>query len=275
MFPWDGPGSAPFNPAAIAETGMFDVMLGNFSAVSGKGSVQAFQGSVRVLDGFYAGLEWASAGSAVDGSNAVYQESALKPMLAFGWRDFAGPGYSLDIGGAYSIQTYSAFGAIETDTKSLDLGAHLLWPEMPHGLGRIHNNLTFNNLYNNGVRLPADKGGRYYPDWHGDASLFWSGIWNRVDVFNSFAFYESPDPDEGGPPDRLHWKSAGIEVRPIPAVGLKLERTWMGYWMAGTVVHTAFDGVRLGGELDLSHDALAPDDDGRGYLWSFALNVGA
>ncbi|MDB5049197.1 MAG: hypothetical protein JWO30_2268 [Fibrobacteres bacterium] len=274
QLPWDGPAAAAFNPSLIAETRRFDISTSMFSAVSGKGATRVQTGAVRVYHGLYAGAGWFENGSTIDGSTALYTESILTPMLAYGWHGIAGSGYSLDFGAAYEVLDMNAFGAVSSTVTALDLGLHLLWPSLPNKLGRFHSGLALYNLDNSGVRLPDDNGGKYYPGWYGETSVLWSGLGDCVDLFSSMAFYGSWDRSEGPEPDRYYWKSAGVEVRPIPMVGLKLEHTWLGYWTAGTVLRFVVKEVHFGGELDLSHDKLSAQDEGRGYVWAFALNAG-
>jgi hypothetical protein len=73
-------------------------------------------------------------------------------------------------------------------------------------------------------------------------------------------------------------KSMGVEYRPRPYAGLKIERTWLKRWTAGLIGRGTVPigkGVEVGMEVDVAHDKfLSPKDEGRGWLWSLALNAG-
>ncbi len=210
--PWDGPAAAFFNPAMVAETNRFDLSAGAVATESGKGGAEAYSASVAVFTGIYAGAQWVENGSVIDGSNAIYTESILSPTLAYGWKGIAGSGYSLDLGASFPCQNMNAFGAVSSNMYGLDLGLHLLWPTLPHKLGRFHGGFALHNAFNTGVELP-DKSAEYKPEWHGENSIFWEGLGGYVDLFASNAFYGDVDKSERlGEPNRYFWKSAGGEV---------------------------------------------------------------
>ena len=274
--PWDGAGAAVFNPALLAETHRLDVRAAFFNTASGKSGTDFYQGAARIYRGLSVGLAYFSNASAVDGSNALYVESILTPMLAYGLDGLAGSGYSLGLGAAVPRHAFDAFGAVKSHTYSLNLGVHLTWPDL--GLaGRFHTGFGVRNLFSQGIRLPEDFGAKYdglRPNY--DLSVLWDSIFRCVDLYSEYNLHARPDRSTGSFDDNVPFvKSLGAEYRPIPMLGVKVERTWLKTWTAGLVLQVPVKAAVIGAEADFSHEKVfAAQDEGRGFLWSLALNAG-
>jgi hypothetical protein len=281
MLPWDGPGAAFFNPSHLAETDRFDIHASLFGSVSGKAGSHLMHGSARVLGNLFSGIAYISDEEAIDGTNAVYELSTLTPMIAYGLDSIAGSGYSAGFGFSVPIHGFSAFGVESSSSPALDLGAHMVWPSM--GIwGGIHIGITVRNLASGSVSLPDDnpamRDGEYdvlLPNY--DASFLLSNLAGRIDIFSELNLLIVEDLSVGSYRDDIsHLKSFGAEVRPNPKVGLKIERTWRKSWIGGFTFRIPIKGLAVvGAEMNMSHDRfLTERDQGRGYLWSLALNAG-
>lgn len=274
--PWDGAGAAVFNPALLTETRRVDVRAAFFHTASGKSGTDFYQGAVRIYRDLSAGLAWFSNSAAVDGSNALYVESILTPMLAYGLDSLAGSGYSLSLGAAVPRHAFDAFGAVKSHTYSLNLGAHLTWPSLGMA-GRFHTGLGVRNLFSQGIQLPEDFGAKYNglrPNY--DLSVLWGSIFGCVDLYQEYNLHVHPDRSVAPFDDHVPFvKSLGAEYRPIPALGVRVERTWLKTWTAGLVLQVPVKAAVIGAEADFSHEKIfAAQDEGRGFLWSLALNAG-
>jgi hypothetical protein len=277
MLPWDGPGAAVFNPALIAETHTFDARFALFRTASRKSGAQVFQGTSRVYRFLYAGASYFSDGQAADGSSALYEESILVPMIACDLDSIAGSGLSLAMGAAMPRHGMNAFGAVKSSVTSVDLGLHARLPIVNGVPGQVHVGFTMRNLYAEKVELPSNMGKYDAFLINYDASIFWSSIYEVLDLYAEFNSHETQDASEGPSKDDISLlKSFGVEVRPVPMVGLKLERTWLGTWTSGVVLRApVMDILAVGAEANLSHDMFfSKTDEGRGFLWTIALNVG-
>ncbi|MDB5105283.1 MAG: hypothetical protein JWP91_2972 [Fibrobacteres bacterium] len=279
MLPWDGPGAAVFNPAMAAETDRVDFRAATFGSVSGKSGWDFYQATAGIYGGLFAGIAYLSTESAVDGSNALYETSILTPMVAFALDSLAGSGYSLDIGLAIPRHEFNAFNVVTSSSSALDFGAHIAFPSFGKS-GVLHAGLTVRNLAAGKAGLPSDPGmddgfRALLPNY--DFSLFWGSLLDRVDLYGEMNLHEHQDASEG--PDREDisiLKSMGLEVRPIPMLGLKVERTWIKTWLAGVILRVPVkDILSLGAEMNVSHDKFFSEaDEGRGWLWSAALDIG-
>jgi hypothetical protein len=127
---------------------------------------------------------------------------------------------------------------------------------------------------------PALKHGGYdafLPNY--DFSFLLKSALGCVDLYSEFNLHQDQDASEGPPIDVPFVKALGLEYRPIPFLGLKLERTWSRRWTAGLVADVpvaipVLDGIELGAEANVSHDKfLTEKDEGRGFISSLALSV--
>ncbi len=144
---------------------------------------------------------------------------------------------------------------------------------MPNKLGSLHTGLAFNDLFS--TQAETLIGSKYSLEWNSELSLLLKDFYDRVDFFASFAFLDPFYSKDALNPDRHYLKSFGVEIRPIPLFGLKLERTWRGYWTLGTIGRKVInDKYKIGAEINLSHDSFHKPDQGRGFLISLGLNLG-
>jgi hypothetical protein len=151
-------------------------------------------------------------------------------------------------------------------------------------LGRVHSGVTLRNFAAEGVKLPADNPSLTVNGYKAllvnvDAFFLLKSAFDCLDAYLEFNFHQDPDASEGPRRDGPSViKSLGAEYRPVPHVGLKIERTWLKRWTAGLIGRGTVpigEGVEVGMEADVSHDKfLSPRDEGRGWLWSLALNAG-
>ncbi len=124
--PWDGPGSAMFNPATIAETKVFELSASRFSSLSGKTPSKVYMGAVNVYQGLCIGLGWFESISQTDGSSFSYLKSIFSSRIVYSWNNFAGSGSAFDFGLAYKVVTLDPFGIVQNKIGSNDLGIHIL-----------------------------------------------------------------------------------------------------------------------------------------------------
>lgn len=283
ILPWEGPGAAVFNPALAAETKHADARYGYLKSASGKLNPDVVQATVMSPWGVAAGFALYSHGTAIDGYNTVYEESVRHFMIAWGRSDVMGTGYEVGVGLARVTHVVNAFGAVRSDPNAYDAGIHVGTPALGPA-GALHVGFTVRNLLADEVRLPDDNpnliSGSYdafLPNY--DISLMLKSILGCADVYAEFNIRQDQDPDEGPPMDIPFVKSLGLEYRPIPILGLKVERTWAQRWTAGLVVRAplavpVFDGIELGAEANFSHDKILTEtDEGRGFIHSLLLNV--
>ena len=285
--PWDGPGASLYNPAFLSEVQRGYLSWGDVQPVSGKGDQELVQAGVALGAGFACGLAWNANGSAVDGSNAVYQEDAYVPIVAWAWDSIWGSDFHLGLGAAVPFSHYNAFNAVENTSPSYDIGAHFRFPELKHRLGRFHAGLAVQSLFGGAVKLPDDNPptfDEYYDAKHlsFEFTLLWSGAGGRLDIFHDHKLQTGTGGGSEGPyygsifggrADLFNeW---GVEFHFNRYAGVKAERTWLGYWSFGGTASIPAGPVDLGLELNLTHDKfLSPKDEGRGYLIASGLHAG-
>lgn len=283
ILPWEGAGAAVFNPALTAETEHADARIGYMSSVSGKGPHDHFQASVMSPWKVAVGFAVFSNSSTIDGANVFHEESIRHFMIAWGDTNVLGTGFGLGAGLAKVTHVMNAFQVVKSEASAYDVGIHFATPEMGR-TGSFHAGFTMRNLAADEVRLPTDNpgliGGRYeafLPNY--DLSLLLKSLLGCLDLYSEFNLHQDHDASEGPPIDIPFVKSLGLEYRPIPLLGLKVERTWTQRWTAGLVVRVpvavpVFDGIRLGAEANISHDKfLTEKDEGRGYIQSIQLSI--
>lgn len=276
--PWDGPGAATLNPALLAGTRVFDARTAFYFAIAGKSGSDFYQASARVFAGLSAGVAASlQTGIILEESDIIFEKSTYTPMIAYRLDSLAGSGFTLDLGAALPRHAWVTFGTVKSSAYSLDLGARLLWPNLGRA-GRFRTALGVRNLFAGDIGLPPDFRvgyGGLRPNY--DLSVLWSGLAGYVDLYSEFNLHEQPekkvvDFDEGVP----FVKSLGMELHPISMLGVKVERTWLETWTAGLDLSIPIRKVFvIGAELDLSHDLFfTAHDQGRGFMWSLALNAG-
>ncbi|GEM_PF-4077828 len=309
QLPWDGPGAAVFNPAHLSETGTFDVRFGALRGVSSELLVAYHQAAVRLPGRLVAGLGYQGSPKLflgesttlcivsgfgcsgktndIDRSGALYQRSVWQPMLSWSLDDLRGTGYILGIGASVPVRTFNAYGAVSSTSAGLDLGIQLRSPATPTHES-FQAGLALINFVPAQATLPRDNPAtekEYYRlPWAADLSLGWRSPSGRFGLFGSLDSHHSPDPTEGPVDDdgvfgpdffQTEIQDYGFEFRPIPALGVTLERTWQGHVILGGNARIPFGNRYVFGiESGVTHDKLFKSlDKGHGILWSFALNV--
>jgi hypothetical protein len=273
--PWDGPGAAIYNPAFITETRRAYAGASRYQSVSGKGGLTLGQAAAAVPGGLKLGLAWFENGNAIDGSNAIYLESILAPMLGWGTDALAGKDFRLGFAIAVPVREVNAFNAVKSTNLGLDAGVNLVFPDMGGKLGRIHLALGAHNLLAERVELPADNPGlagtryeAFKPAY--STSTLWSGLAGILDLHLDQKF-QTGWGSEGEGAELL--TAYGAELRPIPFFGVKLERTWLEYWTAGAHGYIPIEEFELEIGFDVTHDKLSKRDEGRGMLWAFGMSL--
>lgn len=264
------------NPASIAENDQIEVAVGLFQTISGKAG-QEFISAVHPFDYNHSiGLSVFENGSDIDGSPASYIENAYS--LGYAYRlGFFMPNWlanKLAVGVSLTMIQFNAFNAIKSFGWGGDLGLSYN-PFSTSRYGHLQIGLSVQNVLQPHVQLPEDKGGFYKIPRNLNASLFWRGFNNRLELAGSGSMIDiSHDPAEG---------TGGSEVVPSvratyylsPLLGLKLKWTKLGYPVAGATVNVKrvnlFRYLQL--DLDMSHDRLQTltgnKDEGRGFVWNF------
>jgi hypothetical protein len=283
ILPWDGPGAAVFNPALITETKRVDGRFAIRMASPETDGEILYQGSGNSPWGIAVGFNRFENGSAIDRSNIVFEEAISTMMIAWGVQGFRETGFDAGVGLAYVRHDYNLFAAMRSKAHAWDFGIHAATPGLGRA-GRLHTGLTLRNLAAEKVKLPDDNPealseGYDVLLYNFDASFLLKSALDCLDVFLEFNFHQDHDASEGPPRDGPSLiKSMGAEYRPVPHVGLKIERTWLKRWTAGLAGYGRIpvgNGVEVGAEVNVSHDKfLSPKDEGRGYLWSVAMNAG-
>jgi hypothetical protein len=283
ILPWEGPGAAVFNPALAAETRHADARFGYMSTASGKWVHSFVQGTVMSPWKVAAGFAFFSKSSVIDGNNAVYEESLRHFVIAWGDSNVLGTGLGLGAGLSRVTHVMNAFGAVESEANAYDAGIHAATPVMGRA-GSLQAGLTFRNLAADEVALPSDNPGlvssaypAFLPNY--DISFLLKSVFGCVDLYSEFNLHQDQDKSEGPSRDIPFVKSLGLEFRPIPFLGAKVERTWTKRWTAGLVARVplavpVFDGILLSAEANISHDKILTEkDEGRGFINSVQLGV--
>jgi TolA-binding protein len=264
------------NPASIAENDQIEVAVGLFQTISGKAG-QEFISAVHPFDYNHSiGLSVFENGSDIDGSNASYIENAYS--LGYAYRlGFFMPNWlanKLAVGVSATMIQFNAFNAIKSFGWGADVGLSYN-PFSTSRYGHLQLGVSVQNVLQPHVKLPEENGGFYKIPRNLNASLFWRGFNNRLELAGSGSMIDiSHDPAEG---------QGGSEVVPTarvtyylsPLLGLKLKWTKLGYPVAGATVNVKrvnlFRYLQL--DLDMSHDRLQTltghKDEGRGFVWNF------
>lgn len=275
--PWDGPGSALFNPSRLAEAKRGDAWIAH-SRYTAEGDAKPFFQGAAKIHGLALGLSAMGETRITYGRNAVIQTGSLVPMAAYAWEDIAGSGYSLGLGASLPMRTFDAFNVIETRLTSWDVGLELRLPPFPGLSESIHSGIAVQNLGSAEVEMPIDMGETFDAQpLSVTASVFLNSLAGFADLYADMKFLSRNDGGREGPDGGNDFVASwGAEARPIPLLGLKVERTWLREWSAGIVLRKNVAGtVDLGLEFNLAQDAFAdPGDRGPGNLWALTLNVG-
>lgn len=288
VLPSTGAAAALSNPAALDETRRLHLQNGEIQSISGKLDRNFIHASVAPLGfirpdfpfGFALGFAGTWIDSYLDNSNAVYREMTFAPSFALFWHGDRDRLKSVSLGFAFPIQGFNAFGAVKSIGYSLDLG---ILGSVPVGRSRLAMGAALRNLANPEVKLPDGRGYYEVPGWT-EASLHWTSPEKRWDLHLEHFISESQA--TGGPSEsEMGINGWEVEFRPIPLVGVKVERPRAGSLTGfGTVFRPAFASWRTHFELTLGHDKFSIPgmswlfgetmDEGRGYVFAYSLGAG-
>jgi len=288
QLPWEGPGSAAENPAALVDSQKAYVHYSR-NATTSNGLAEAYlQGSIEIFPGADLGIGYFENSTAIDGSKSVYMISTTIPMA--GYRIFSGAnGFSLSAGVATPIYRFSAFGVVKSTTWSLDIGAHATTPVHPY-LGRLKFGVAMKTLRSPRIGLPDDLSDYSAHVWNDDFSMLWCSPGRMFWYFGNLSLYEdgesSGNPYSNNGAVKIGVRNFGVEVRPLPWVGCKWERTWENMASLGLTFRIPMiAGLNIESEISWSNPRTMYDyspnvflhgyqDEGRGSIWAFSLAVG-
>ena len=261
------------NPASIAENDQIEVAVGLFQTISGKAG-QEFISAVHPFDYNHSiGLSVFENGSAIDGSNAVYLENAYTLGYAYRLGFFMPNGLAnkIALGVNMTLIQFNAFGAVKSFGFGSDLGISYN-PFSTSRWGHLQIGVSMQNVIQPKVKLPEDKGGEYNIPRNLNTSLFWRGFNNRLELAGDISVIDfTHDPAEGPGSGKELVGSARTTYYLSPLLGIKAKFTKLGYPVIGATVNVKrvnlFRYLQL--DLDMSHDKLSTDDEGRGFVWNF------
>jgi TolA-binding protein len=261
------------NPASIAENDQIEVAVGLFQTISGKAG-QEFISAVHPFDYNHSlGLSVFENGSAIDGSNAVYLENAYTLGYAYRLGFFMPSGLAnkIALGVNLTLIQFNAFGAVKSFGIGSDVGIGYN-PFSTSRYGHLQLGLSLQNALQPKVKLPEDKGGEYNIPRNINTSMFWRGFNNRLELAGSVSIIDfTHDPAEGPGSGREIVPSARMTYYLSPLLGIKAKFTKLGYPVIGATVNVKrvnlFRYLQL--DLDMSHDKLSLQDEGRGFVWNF------
>jgi len=264
------------NPASIAENDQIEVAVGLFQTISGKAG-QEFISAVHPFGYNHSvGLSVFENGSAIDGSNAVYLENAYTLGYAVRGPFFMPRGIAnkFALGINLTVIQFNAFGVVKSFGLGSDIGIGYN-PFSTSRWGHLQLGLAMQNVLQPKVKLP-ENGGNYNIPRNLNASMFWRGLNNRLELAGSVSVIDVTHDDAEGP-------DGGGQFVPTlrttyylsPLLGIKAKLTKLAYPVLGATVNVKrvnlFRYLQL--DLDMSHDKLSEmtggDDEGRGFVWNF------
>ncbi len=299
--PAEGPGAAFANPAALGETHWAYAGYGSAAFISGKGKVNALQMAVATPPealpwlplGIALGFGHFGNASSIDGNNAIYLEEDYTPGLALYFPAGAARPFRFSVAVAGTFSTYNAFGALRTKTLGLDAGTQAIFPTP---FGRLRLGYTYHHLNAPRVYLPDEGLRGFYEIKHWtEHSLGWTSPAARLKTHLELFINAEHDPVEGpSTEDRFGVHGWGVEARPRPWFGIQAERNRIGSLSTvGAVFYPPIPLVHLQSWLSfgIGHERFNPaaalpdwkiskvvfgeaEDDGRGFLFDFALGAG-
>ncbi len=260
------------NPASIAENDQIEVAVGLFQTISGKAG-QEFISAVHPFDYNHSlGLSVFENGSAIDGSKAVYLENAYSLGYAYRLPWFMPNGLSnkLALGINATLIQFDAFGAIKSFGYGADLGLSYN-PFSTSRWGHLQLGVSMQNVLQPEVTLP-DGAGKYKIPRNVNSSFFWRGFNSRLELAGSVSVIDfTHDPGEGPGGGKEIVPTARATYYLSPLLGVKVKYTKLGYPVIGATVNVKrvnlFRYLQL--DLDMSHDKLSSQDEGRGFVWNF------
>lgn len=260
------------NPASIAENDQIEVAVGLFQTISGKAG-QEFISAVHPFDYNHSlGFSVFENGSKIDNSNAVYLENAY--TLGYAIRlPFAMPSglaNKIALGINATLIQFNAFGAVKSFGLGSDVGIGYN-PFSTSRWGHLQLGLAVQNVVQPKVKLPDDRGTYNIPR-NANVSMFWRGFNHRLELAGSASIIDiTHETTEGPGSGREFVPSARMTYYLSPLLGVKAKFTKLGYPVVGATVNVKrvnlFRYLQL--DLDMSHDKLSAQDEGRGFVWNF------
>jgi len=258
------------NPASIAENDQIEVGFGMFQTISSLAG-QEFVSAVHPFDYNHSlGFTFFENGSKIDGSQAVYLENAYSLGYAYRmpWGFPRGLAHKLAVGANLNIIQFDAFGTVNHIGYGIDVGLGYN-PFSTSRFGHLQIGVAVQNALQPKVKIPT--GGYYDIPRNLNLSLFWRGLNRRLELAGSVSAIDiTHQSTEGGkgtevvPSGRATWYLSEM-------LGLKVKWTKLSYPVLGATVNVKrinlFRYLQL--DLDLSHDKLSADDQGRGFVYNF------
>jgi TolA-binding protein len=260
------------NPASIAENDQIEVAVGLFQTISGKAG-QEFISAVHPFDYNHSlGFSVFENGSQIDNSNSYYLENAYTIGYAYRMPWFMPNGVSnkLAVGINYTLIQFNAFNAVKSFGHGIDLGLSYN-PFSTSRWGHLQLGVAVQNVLQPQVKLPPPNSLYYKIPMNMNLSAFWRGFNNRLELAGDFSLIDIVhDQAEGGSGNEPVF-SARTTYYLSPLLGIKAKFTKLGYPVIGATVNVKrvnlFRYLQL--DLDMSHDKLALQDEGRGFVWNF------
>jgi TolA-binding protein len=259
------------NPASIAENDQIEVAVGLFQTISGKAG-QEFISAVHPFDYNHSlGFSVFENGSKIDGSNAVYLENAytLGYAVRAPWFMPAGISNKLTLGINATLIQFNAFGAVKSFGFGSDVGIGYN-PFSTSRWGHLQLGLAVQNVIQPKVELP-DGRGKYNIPRNANVSFFWRGFNHRLELAGSASLIDITHEASEGPGGNEFAPSARMTYYLSPLLGIKAKFTKLQYPVIGATVNVKrvnlFRYLQL--DLDMSHDKLSTQDEGRGFVWNF------
>lgn len=260
------------NPASIAENDQIEVAVGLFQTISGKAG-QEFISAVHPFDYNHSiGFSVFENGSKIDNSNAVYLENAytLGYAVRAPWLFPSGLANKLAFGINATLIQFNAFGAVKSFGLGSDVGIGYN-PFSTSRWGHLQLGLAMQNVLQPKVKLPDGRGDYNIPR-NLNVSGYWRGFNSRLELASSVSVIDlSHETTEGPGSGREIVPSARATYYLSPLLGVKAKFTKLGYPVVGATVNVKrvnlFRYLQL--DLDMSHDKLSSQDEGRGFVWNF------
>lgn len=261
------------NPASIAENDQIEVAVGLFQTISGKAG-QEFISAVHPFDYNHSiGFSVFENGSQIDNSNSYYLENAYVLGYAYRmpWWMPNGISNKLAVGANFTLIQFNAFNAVKSFGYGVDLGLSYN-PFSTSRWGHLQLGLAVQNVLQPQVKLPPPNTQSYKIPMNMNLSAFWRGFNNRLELAGDFSEVDLVhDQAEGGNAGPEPVFSARTTYYLSPLLGIKAKFTKLGYPVIGATVNVKrvnlFRYLQL--DLDMSHDKLALQDEGRGFVWNF------
>jgi TolA-binding protein len=260
------------NPASIAENDQIEVAVGLFQTISGKAG-QEFISAVHPFDYNHSvGFSVFENGSQIDNSNSYYLENAYTLGYAYRMGRFMPNGISnkLAVGINLNVIQFNAFNAVKSFGYGVDLGLSYN-PFSTSRWGHLQLGVAVQNALQPQVKLPPPNSQFYKIPMNVNVSAFWRGFNNRLELAGDVSAVDIAHVESEGGNGTEIVGTARTTYYLSPLLGIKAKITKLGYPVIGATVNVKrvnlFRYLQL--DLDMSHDKISFDDEGRGFVWNF------